>query len=101
MPPLAPAKFTGSLYIADGSNAIPECTSYDKSLQSATRSFVEGVAPNGAGVTPGKLGYMFWAAERPSSRGIGTVPPDTCENGIGSGATALSVPVPMPALRQR
>ena len=101
IPPLAPAKFTGSLYIADGGKAIPECVNYAKSLQSATRSFVEGVLPNGAGATPGLLGYMFWAAERPSTRGIGTVPPNTCENGVGAGATALNVPIPMPALRQQ
>jgi hypothetical protein len=46
------------------------------------------------------LGYMFWAAEKPSTRGIGTVPPNTCETGVGAGATALSMMVPMPALRQ-
>ena len=49
----------------------------------------------------GMLGYMFWAAERPSSRGIGTVPPNSCENGVGAGATALGAPIPMPALRAR
>lgn len=101
IPPLAPAKLTGSVYIAEGSKPFPECVNYAKSLQSATRSFVEGVLPNGAGVTPGMLGYMFWAAERPSTRGIGTVPPNTCENGVGTGATALNVPIPMPALRRR
>ena len=101
IPPLAPAKFTGSLYIAEGTKPYPECVNYSKSLQSATRTFVEGVLPNGAGVTPGMLGYMFWAAERPSTRGVGTVPPNTCENGVGAGATALNVPIPMPALRQR
>ena len=101
IPPLAPAKFTGSLYIAEGTKPFPECVNYAKSLQSATRSFVEGVLPNGAGVTPGMLGYMFWAAERPSTRGVGTVPPNTCENGVGTGATTLNVPIPMPALRQR
>jgi hypothetical protein len=101
IPPLAPAKFTGSLYIADGGKAIPECTNYAKSLQAATRGFVEGVMPNGAGVTPGMLGFMFWAAERPAVRGIGTVPPNTCEKGVGTGATALNVPIPMPALRQQ
>ena len=97
--PLAPAKFTGGLYIADGGKAIPECVNYSKSLQSATRSYVEGVLPKGAGYTAGMLGYMFWAAERPSSRGIGTVPPNSCENGVGTGATAMNAPVPMPALR--
>ena len=101
IPPLAPAKFTGSLYIAESSKPLPECVNYAKSLQSATRSFVEGVIPNGAGVTAGMLGYMFWAAERPSTRGIGTVPPNTCEGGVGTGATALAVPIPMPALRQQ
>ena len=101
IPPMAPAKFTGSLYIAEGSKPYPECVNYAKSVQSATRSFVEGVLPNGAGTTPGLLGYMFWAAERPSTRGIGTVPPNTCEKGVGAGATALAVQIPMPPLRQQ
>ena len=99
IPPLAPAKLTGSLYIAEGTKPYPECVNYAASLQSATRNFVEGVLPNGAGVTPGMLGYMFWAAERPSTRGVGTVPPNTCEKGVGTGATALNIPIPMPALR--
>jgi hypothetical protein len=97
--PLAPSKFTGGVYIADGGKPLPECVNYPKSLQSATRSFVQGVLPNGAGVTAGMLGYMFWAAERPSARGIGTVPPNTCETGAGAGATALNIPIPIPALR--
>jgi len=100
IPPLAPAKFTGSLYVASGGKPLPECVNYAKSLQLLTRTFVQGVLPNGAGGSPGMLGFMFWAAERPSTRGIGTVPPYTCENGIGAGATALGVPIPMPALRQ-
>jgi hypothetical protein len=97
--PLAPSKFTGGVYIANGGKPLPECVNYPKSLQSATRSFVQGVVPNGAGVSPGMLGYMFWAAERPSARGIGTVPPNTCEKGAGVGATALNIPIPIPALR--
>ena len=97
--PLAPSKFTGAVYIANGNKPLPECVNYPKSLQSSTRSFVQGVVPNGAGVTPGMLGYMFWAAERPSSRGIGTVPPNTCEKGAGAGATALGIQIPMPVLR--
>ena len=99
IPPLAPSKFTAGLYVADGSKIRPECNNYANSLQSSTRSFIEGARPHGAGVSSGLLGYMFWAAERPAARGIGTVPPYTCENGIGSGATALNVPLPMPALR--
>jgi len=99
IPPLAPSKLTGSVYIADGSKALPECNNYAKSLESSTWSFVHGINPNGAGVTPGMLGYMFWAAEKPSTRSVGTVPPNSCEKGAGAGATALNVPIPMPALR--
>jgi hypothetical protein len=99
--PLAPAKFTGSVYIAGGTKPYPECVNYPKSLQSATQSFVRGVNPNGAGLTPGMLGFMFWASERPSSRGTATVPPNSCENGTGAGATALNIPVPLTALRLR
>jgi hypothetical protein len=101
IPPLAPAKFTGSLYIAEGSKPRSECTTFGTSLQKSTGTFVQTVAPKGAGTTPGMLGYMFWAAERPSTRGVGTVPPNTCEGGVGAGATAYAIPIPMPALRQQ
>ncbi len=100
IPPLAPAKFTGSLYIAEGSQVRPECTNFASSLQNSTSSFVQTVAPAGAGSTSGMLGYMFWAADTPSTRGVTTDPPNTCQGGVGAGATALSVPIPMPALRQ-
>jgi hypothetical protein len=59
--------------------------------------FVTSATPN-VGTTSGMLGYMFWAAERPSTRGVTTAPPNTCEG--GAGATRLNVPVPMPALRR-
>ncbi|GLW98444.1 hypothetical protein [Microtetraspora sp. NBRC 16547] len=100
IPPLAPAKFTGSLYIAEGNKVRTECTDFAASLQNSTGSFVRSAAPNGAGTTPGLLGYMFWAAERPSTRGVTTAPPNSCEGGVGAGATAYAVPIPMPALRQ-
>jgi hypothetical protein len=100
IPPLAPAKFTGSLYIAEGSRVRPECTDFANSLQKSTAPFVQSVTPNGAGSTAGMLGFMFWAAEKPSTRGVGTAPPNTCEGGVGVGATTFAVPVPMPALRQ-
>jgi hypothetical protein len=100
VPPLAPARFTGSLYIAEGNRVLPECNDFGASLQSSTGQFVQSVAPNGAGTTPGMLGYMFWAAERPSARGIGTAPPNTCEGGVGVGAATYQIPVPMPPLRQ-
>jgi hypothetical protein len=99
VPPLAPAKFTGGLYIAEGSKVRPECNNFAKSLQSSTGQFVQTVAPNGAGTTPGMLGYMFWAAEKPSARGVTTTPPNTCEGGVGAGATAYGIPIPMPPLR--
>jgi hypothetical protein len=98
--PLAPAKFTGSLYIAEGSSVRPECTNFSASLQNSTGSWLQSAAPAGAGTTPGMLGYMFWAAEKPSTRGVTTDPPNTCQGGVGVGATTFSVPIPMPALRQ-
>lgn len=101
IPPLAPAKFTGSLYIVAGTNIAPECNDFNNSLQKSTGSFVQTVAPNGAGVTSGMLGYMFWAAEMPSTRRITTAPPNTCEGGVGVGATFYNIPIPMPALRQQ
>ncbi len=100
IPPLAPAKFTGSLYIAEGNRVRPECTDFATSLEKSTGSYVQTVAPNGAGTTPGMLGYMFWAAERPSLRGVTTTPPNTCEGGVGVGATTYQIPIPEPALRQ-
>lgn len=100
VPPLAPAKLTVALYIAGGRKPYPECTNFGASLQNATGTWAQTVAPNGAGSTPGVLGYMFWAAERPSTRGVTTQPRTTCEGGVGAGATAYQVPIPMPALRQ-
>lgn len=98
--PLAPAKFTGSVFVAGQSQVEPECDNFASSLQNSTSSWVESVAPAGAGSTAGMLGYMFWAAGAPSSRGQTTFPPNTCQNGTGAGATSLNVPIPMPALRQ-
>jgi hypothetical protein len=100
IPPLAPAKFTGSLYIVTGSQPAPECTNFSAALQNATGSYVQNVAPNGAGTSNGMLGYMFWAAEMPSTRRITTAPPNSCEGGVGVGAKTYAIPLPMPALRQ-
>jgi hypothetical protein len=99
--PLAPAKFTGSVYVAEGSRVRPECNNFATSLQSSTASFVQTVPSKVAGGTPGMLGWMFWAAEKPSTRGVGTQPPNTCEKGVGVGATTYSIPIPMPPLRQQ
>lgn len=99
--PLAPAKFTGSLFISEGNSVRPECTNFSASVQDASSAWVQSVAPAGAGTTPGMLGYMFWAADTSSSRGVTTDPPNTCQGGVGAGAIALNVPIPMPALRQQ
>ena len=98
--PLAPAKFTGALYIVTGTKPAPECTNFTSSLTNSTGSFVQTVAPNGAGTTSGMLGYMFWAAECSSTRKLCTVPPNTCEGGVGIGATTYGIPIPMAPLRQ-
>lgn len=100
VPPLAPAKLTGGLYIVTGTNPCPECTTFSGSLEDTTGSYVQTVAPAGAGVTNGMLGYMFWAAECPSSRRVCTTPPNTCQGGVGVGAATYNIPIPMAALRQ-
>jgi hypothetical protein len=98
--PLAPAKFTGSLWLA-GRRPIAECTNFQQSLQNSTSVFVQSVAPNGAGTSAGMLGYMFWAAECQGTRTTCTTPPNTCEGGLGTGAMMLGAPIPMSPLRQQ
>ena len=99
--PLAPAKFTGGLYIVTGRSAAAECVDFTRSLQYGCGNYVQSVVPNGAGTTAGMLGYMFWAAEKPATRNISTAPPNSCEKGVGAGATYFNIPIPMPALRQQ
>jgi hypothetical protein len=103
IPPLAPAKFTGSLWLT-GRKSAPECVNFDKSLQhpTATGDYVQTVIPNGAGTTPGMLGYMFWAAECQGTRTACTTPDysNTCEGGMGEAAASYNIPIPMPELRQ-
>ncbi len=99
IPPLAPCKFTGGLYITNR-KTIPECTDFYNSLQYETGEYVQTVLPNGAGTTPGMLGYMFWAAECPGTRIVCTTPPNTCEGGVGQGCSYYNIPIQMPPLRQ-
>ena len=99
VPPLAPANLTGSVFLV-GKQPIPECTSFGASLEDSTGSFVQTVAPHGAGSTPGMLGYMFWAAECQGTATVSTTPPNTCQGGTGAGATRYNIPIPMPPLRQ-
>ena len=63
-----------------GSKPALEYVSFSSSLTSSTGGYVQTVAPNGAGTTRGM--------------------PNTCQGGVGVGATTYSVPIPMPPLRQ-
>ncbi len=99
IPPKAPNKFTGGLYLKGN---MANCTDFYSSEQLEHADYIHTVAPNGAGTTAGMLGYMFWAAEYPSARKnyVATVPPNTCENGMGVAATIFDISVPMDSLRQ-
>ncbi len=98
VPPLAPAKLTGSLWLIAGH---PNCATFGTSDQKAAANFVETIPPKGAGTTPGMLGIMFWAAGC-QGQGTGcTFPPTTCEGGMGVAATTFSIPIPMPPLRMQ
>ena len=101
IPPVAPAKLTGSVYLVTGRSPAPECTTFSSSLQDLTGTFVQTVAPAGAGTTDGMLGYMFWAAECQGTRTVCTTPPNTCQGGVGVGSSTYKIPFPMPALRQQ
>jgi len=96
IPPLAPCKFTGALYLNDR-KVIPECIDFYSSLQYETRDFVTRIEPNGAGISSGMLGYMLWAAECPSTRKVCAI---DCTDGVGKGAEVFKIPIPMTALRQ-
>jgi hypothetical protein len=96
-PPLAAAKFTGSLWLHGNNNA---CTDFASSPQKADAPYVQTVATK-IGTTNGMLGFMFWAAECEGTRTVCTTPPNTCEGGMGVAATQFNIPIPMPALRQQ
>jgi hypothetical protein len=97
VPPLAPAKLTGSLWLVGGQ---PNCDNYSSSDEETAANFVETVPSVLPNTTNGMLGYMFWAAGCQGNGTGCTFPPNTCEGGVGTGATSLNIPVPMPALRQ-
>jgi hypothetical protein len=100
VPPLAPTKLTGSLYIATPGSVSPECNNFSRSLENMTGAFVQNVEPRGVGRSKGMLGYMFWAAECSGSKSVCTTPPNTCQRGVGVGAKVYDVPLPMPPLPQ-
>ena len=100
IPPLAPCKFTGGLYITDRKK-IAECVDFYSSLQYQTAEFVRKVKSQVEEVegelSSGMLGYMFWAAECPGTR---IECATDCTGGVGEGAEYFEIPVPMPPLRQ-
>ncbi|MGH6657486.1 MAG: hypothetical protein ACRDVE_20055 [Actinocrinis sp.] len=89
----------GITYVSDWDTALSQNPML-LGQKDSTSSWLRSAAPAGAGRTPGLLGYMFWAADTPSSRGVTTDPPNTCAGGVDAGATALNAPIPTPALRQ-
>lgn len=93
VPPLAPAKFTGSLWLA-GRTPAPEWVDFENSLQKSTGDYVQTVTPNGAGTTHGMLGHMFWAAECQGTRTGYTMPDyaSTCEGAWGSQRRPVTSP---------
>ena len=99
IPPKAPNRFTGGLFLKGD---MANCYDLSRSEQQEFYNFVSTVAPQGAGITNGMLGFMFWAAELPTARKnyTPTTPPNTCEGGMGAAVEAFDVPVPMPPLRQ-
>lgn len=97
VPPTAPAKLTASLWLIGGQS---NCDNFGNSDQNTAASFIDGLAPAGAGTTTGLLGYMFWAAGCQGNGTGCTYPPNTCQVGMGGAATAFSIPIPIPALRQ-
>ena len=100
VPPIPPAKLTGSLWVV-GNSPIANCTNYTTSDQEVGANFVETLPPGGAGTTSGMLGYMFWGGGCQGNGTVCTYPPNTCQGGVGAGAAALNVPIPMTALRQQ
>lgn len=99
IPPKAPNRFTGGLYLKGN---VANCTDFYGSEMWQHSDYVQTVEPGGAGESNGMLGYMLWAAEFPSARKnyVGTVPPNTCENGMGVAATVFDIQFPMLPLRQ-
>ena len=102
IPPKAPNRFTGGLYLKGN---LANCLDFYASEQWQHADYVQTVAPASpeVGSSNGMLGYMFWAAEYPSARKnyVGTVPPNTCEDGMGTAMDMFDVAVPMPPLRQK
>jgi hypothetical protein len=95
IPPKPPAKIAVSMWLTDSRRSNANCVDFNASTQLDRSDYAQTVLPNGAGVTPGFLGYMFWAAECPSTRNVCTTPPNGCLGGMGVGATHFDIPMPL------
>jgi hypothetical protein len=100
VPPTAPARLTGSLW-AVGNSVIANCNNFSASDQETGFNFVSTVQPAGAGSSSGMLGYMFWGGGCQGNGTVCTYPPNTCEAGVGGGASSFNVPTGTFALRQQ
>ena len=101
VPPLAPAKLTGSLWVV-GNNPIPNCIGpFSNSDQDPAFNFVSTIPASGAGTSSGMLGYMFWGGGCQGNGTVCTYPPNTCQAGVGAGGTTFNIPTGTFALRQQ
>ena len=101
VPPLAPAKLAGSLW-AVGNNPIPNCIGpFSTSDQETAYNLVSTIPPSGEGTSSGMLGYMFWGGGCQGNGTVCTYPPDSCQLGVGDGATTFNIPTGTFALRQQ
>ena len=101
VPPLAPAKLTGSLWVV-GNSPSPNCIGpFSSSDQETAYNFVSTIPASGAGTSSGMLGYMFWGGGCQGNGTVCTYPPDTCEVGTGGGASTFQIPTGTFALRQQ
>lgn len=99
VPPLAPAKLAGSLW-AVGNTPIPNCIGpFSTSDQETAYNFVSTIPPSGEGTSSGMLGYMFWGGGCQGNGTVCTYSPDSCQLGVGDGATTFNIPTGTFALR--
>ena len=98
--PKPPARIAVSLWLTDGRRPNDNCVDFTRSSQLAKADYVQTVAANDPiSNTPGLLGFMFWAAECPSTRNVCTTPPNSCEGGMGAAALHFEIPLPIGPLR--
>ena len=101
VPPLAPAKLAGSLWVV-GNSPIPNCIGpFSTSDQETAYNLVSTIPPSGEGTSSGMLGYMFWGGGCQGNGTVCTYPPDSCQIGTGDGATTFNIPTGTFALRQQ